>query len=222
MRTIELNVNKRDKSLRPKSLRRQGLLPAVVYGAGEETTSLSLDARDFSKAGLSGAGAHLIKFNSEDRSINGGVALIKSMQTHPVQGIPTHVDFLRVDVNKPVEAPITVHYTGKSVGVVNGGMVQPIRRELLVRALPTALPEEIEVDVSALDIHDSIHLHDLELPEGVEAVDSENFTMVTVVPPVVEKVAEESEEAEAEVAADGEAQPEAADTTEEDAKKAAE
>ncbi len=211
MRTIELNVNKRDNSQSVRALRRLGILPAVVYGAGGANESLSLDARDFTKAGLSSAGAHLIKFSSEDRSINGGVALIKSMQTHPVQGTPTHVDFLRIDVNKPVEASITVHYTGKSVGVVNGGMVQPIRRELLVRALPTALPEDIEVDVTELDIHDSIHLQDIRLPAGVEAVDTENYTMVTVIPPVVEKAAEEEAGAVEAVAAEGDAEPEDAE-----------
>ena len=90
---------------------------------------------------------------------------------HPVSGLPIHVDFLRVDANKPVTASIALHFTGKAKGVANeGGILQPARREIEVRALPANLPEQIDVDVTSLGIHDAIHVADLQLPEGVEAV----------------------------------------------------
>jgi len=190
MRTIELEVRERDASVRPKTIRSQGRIPAVVYGAGGDNVPLSVDAREFELAGLVG-GSHLIKFRAESGSLNDHMVLVKSVQTHPVQGSALHIDFLRVDLSKPVEAPVQIRYTGKCVGVVaSGGILQPIRREIVVRALPHQLPEAIEVDVTDLDIHGAVHRDELQLPEGVEAVDTENYTLVTVVPPVVEKVEE--------------------------------
>jgi large subunit ribosomal protein L25 len=83
---------------------------------------------------------------------------------------------------------VPLSFVGKAAGIVNGGILQPLRRELEVRALPDRLPNAIEVDVTPLEIGDSIHVADLKLPEGVEALDvQENFTLVTVVPPAVEE-----------------------------------
>jgi large subunit ribosomal protein L25 len=112
--------------------------------------------------------------------------LVKEIQTHPVRGTPIHVDFLRVDLNKPVDASVMLQFTGKALGIVEGGILQPLRRELDVRALPDKLPEVIEIDVTALNIHDSIHLEDVVLPEGVEVRATENFAIVAMMPPVVE------------------------------------
>ncbi len=97
-------------------------------------------------------------------------------------------------MNKPVEASVELTFVGKAKGVVEGGILQPLRREIDVRALPDQIPEAIEVDVSELEIHDVLHVSDLQMPPGVEAVYHEDYSIVTVVPPVVEKVAEEEEE----------------------------
>jgi len=209
MQTVELRVTKRNASTKPNALRREGRLPAVVYGAGAANEALSLDAHEFRKSGLGSAGAHLIKFQSEDPALNGSVALVKSVQTHPVAGYPLHVDFLRLDLTKPVQTPVSVSYVGKPIGVTaGGGILQPIRRDIEVRALPDKLPEVIEVDVSALEIHDAIHVAELVMPEGVEAIYSDNFTLVTVVAPVVEKVEAPPVEEGAEVVAAEGAEPE--------------
>jgi large subunit ribosomal protein L25 len=118
--------------------------------------------------------------------LEGGVALVRELQINPLSRVPMHVDFLRVDVTKPVETEVALSYVGKAKGLIEGGIVLPLRRVLEVRALPDKLPNVIEVDVSDLGIHDSIHVAELKLAEGVEAVYSENFTLVTVVPPAVE------------------------------------
>ena len=120
-------------------------------------------------------------------------------------------------MTKPISASVNLAFVGKAAGTVEGGLLQPIRRELEIRALPTDLPEQIEVDVSELNIHDSIHVADLTLGEGVEAIYQENFTLVTVVPPVVEAVAEEEEEVEGEVAAGDAPAESAAESAEEGA-----
>jgi large subunit ribosomal protein L25 len=201
MQRTELQVRKRDSHLSARALRRQGRLPGVLYGAGGAHVHVEVGTQEFTRSGLGASGAHLIRFASQDTTLDGGVALVRELQIHPISRIPMHVDFLRVDVTKPVQTEVALAYVGKAKGLVDGGIVQPLRRVLEVRALPDKLPESIQVDVSELEIHDVIHVADLKLPEGVEAMFTENFTIVTVVPPVVE--AAPVEEAEVAVAAEG-------------------
>lgn len=209
MRNIELTASKRDSSLNPKALRRDGEIPAVLYGAGGGNVDLKLNGRDFGRSGAGATGSHLIKFTSDDPSVTGSVALVKDIQVHPVTGAPLHVDFLRLDLSQPVEAEIPLNYTGKCVGVTDGGILQPIRRELTVRALPSVLPESIDVDVTELALHGVIHVEDLTLPEGVESNHQENFTLVTVAAPAAEKSA--AAEAQEEESAATVAEPEKTD-----------
>lgn len=191
MRSIELNVVSRQSTENPRRLRKAGSLPGVLYGVGGESLSVKVDAHEFAKSGLSGHGAHLIKLRSTESILDQRVALIQAIQGHPVSGVPIHVDFLRIDENKPVSASIALTFVGKPKGAIDGGILQPLRRELDVRALPARLPEQIEIDVSGLGVHDSIHVEDLTLPEGVEAVFHENFQIVSVMPPTVEAKAAE-------------------------------
>lgn len=189
MRSVELNVVSRPLKETSRRLRRGGSLPGVLYGAGSESVPVMMDAHEFAKSGLASRGAHLIKLRSDDATLDQGLALVQDIQGHPVSGVPIHVDFLRVDVNKPVTTSIALSFVGKPKGLVEGGILQPARREIDVRALPGNLPETIEVDVSPLAIHDSIHVADLVLPEGVEAVYQDNFTIVSVLSPTVEAAA---------------------------------
>jgi len=205
MRTVQLEVKRREGSTKSRLLRRDGLIPAVFYGQGESEISVQVNAKEFDRSGLASKGAHLIRFNSADSSLNESIVLIKESQLHPVTGVTLHVDFLRVDLAAPITANVALNFIGKPVGVVNGGILQPVVREVEVRALPAVLPESVEVDVSVLDIHDVLHVEDLVVGEGVELLFTDNFTVVTVSPPiaeeVVEEVAEELGEGEAEGAA---------------------
>jgi len=190
MERIEVTVNKRDPKLSAKVVRRGGLLPGIVYGAGGADVAVAVDLKTFERSGLSSAGSHLVHFASGEAALDGNMALIRELQVNPLTGRAIHVDFLRIDMSKPVDAFVPLSFVGKPAGVVEGGILQPLRRELEVRALPDRLPNKIEVDVSPLQIGNSIHVADLKLPEGVEALGiQENFTLVTVVPPAVEEVA---------------------------------
>jgi large subunit ribosomal protein L25 len=190
MERIEVTVNKRDTSRHAHVVRKEGLLPGIVYGAGGADVAVTVNLRTFERSGLSGAGSHLVHFSSPEASLDGNMALIRELQVNPLTGRPIHVDFLRIDMSKPVDAFVPLSFVGKPAGVVEGGILQPLRRELEVRALPDRLPNVIEVDVSPLQIGHSIHVADLKLPEGVEALGvQDNFTLVTVVPPAVEEVA---------------------------------
>jgi large subunit ribosomal protein L25 len=197
MRSIELNVVTRPVGESPRRLRRAGELPGVLYGSGEDSVCVKMNAHEFAKSGLASHGAHLIKLRSSEAALDQGLALIQEIQGHPVSGTPIHVDFLRVDANKPVTASIALAFTGRAKGILEGGILQPARREIEVRALPANLPEQIEVDVTALGIHDALHVEDLGLPEGVEAIFTDNFTIVSVLPPTVEATPEAGGEAAA-------------------------
>ena len=190
MERIEVTVNRREPNQRARAIRKGGLLPGIVYGAGGADVPVTVDLRTFERSGLSSAGSHLVHFSSPEPVLDGNMALIRELQVNPLTGRAIHVDFLRIDMSKPVDAFVPLSFVGKPAGVVEGGILQPLRRELEVRALPDRLPNVIEVDVSSLQIGHSIHVADLKLPEGVEALGiQENFTLVTVVPPAVEEVA---------------------------------
>ncbi|MFN2427360.1 MAG: 50S ribosomal protein L25 [Candidatus Binatia bacterium] len=190
MRSIELNVVSRQSEDSAHRLRKTGALPGVLYGAGADSVRVQVDAHEFGKSGLASHGAHLIKLRSAEASLDQGLALIQEIQGHPVTGKPIHVDFLRVDANKPVTTSVALAFVGKAKGLIEGGILQPVRRELDVRALPGNLPEQIDVDVTSLGIHDAIHVADLVLPNGVEAIYQDNFTIVSVLSPTVEVVTE--------------------------------
>jgi large subunit ribosomal protein L25 len=196
MRSIELNVVARPVAESPRNLRKAGAIPGVLYGAGAETVRIKVDAHEFSKSGLASHGAHLIKLRSADSALDQGLALVQEIQGHPVSGKPIHVDFLRVDVNKPVTTSVALAFVGRAEGQIHGGILQPVRREIEVRALPMNLPEQIEVDVTPLGIHESLHVADLVLPEGVEAIYQDNFTVVSVLSPTVEATPEAAAPAE--------------------------
>ena len=109
--------------------------------------------------------------------------MLKEFQIDPISRYITHVDLLKIDLKQKVTVQIPLHVTGKSVGVEKGGVVDQPRRELEVRCLPGNIPEKIDIDITALDMGDSIHVNDLKLPEGVEAPHEVNFAIVSIVAP---------------------------------------
>ncbi len=202
MENIQLNVQTRAGRGKGYAgrLRREGKVPGVFYGPSAATSAICVDAREFriKLAGLEGS--HLIQFLSPLAELNDKVALLKEIQRHPVTSELIHLDFYEVDVNKPLQTTVPLHFIGKPQGVIAGGLLQPLRREITVECLPRDIPEFIAVDVSGLGIHDAIHMVDLVLPAGVQAVSDANVAVVTVAAPIVEeKPAEEAVEAAAPV-----------------------
>lgn len=193
-----------------RRLRREGLVPAVLYGPGVETKQLSIKVRDLE---------HVVQKGNIRRTIfslgiqNGGsvtkLAVIKELQTNPVTGQFLHVDFYEIDMNRKLRVMVPVVPTGKAKGEEFGGMLQIIEREIAVFCLPREIPESLELDVSDLGIGDALHVKNILLPPGVELPPGENYTVVTVVSPKAEAAPAaapvEGEEAEgAETPAEGE------------------
>jgi large subunit ribosomal protein L25 len=203
MDTLTLEVEAREGTGKgpARRTRAQGRMPAVFYGAKSAGVTLSVDTRDFSRRIANLEGTHLIELRSSSPAVNKRMVLLREVQHHPVTGRPVHADFYEVALDQAIEVRVALHFEGKAVGVTLGGILQPIIREMAVRCLPTAIPEFIAVDVSGLAVHDALHVSDLKLPEGVEAVLDATETVVSVVPPTAEAKPEGAEAAEGAVAA---------------------
>ena len=189
METLEIEVNAREPGSKHQArrLRREGKIPAVLYGPKVQPLPLELNRKDFSNRVAGLEGSHLVRMKSASANLADKVALVKEMQYHPITGDVIHADFYEVDLTARIEVSVPLHFVGKGAGVVRGGILQPIVREIQVECLPLDIPQYFDVDVSGLDIGDSVHIEDLPMPEGVTAVFDSNFALVTVATPTVEE-----------------------------------
>lgn len=181
-----------------RRLRMSGQVPAVVYGPKTEPVLLSVNKSDleqlFKKGGIGQVVLNLvIQKNGETLTMP---AMIKELQTHPVSRNFIHIDFYEIKMDQKITAKIPVVTTGIAKGVELGGILQIIRRELEVECLPLEVPESIEIDISDLDIGDSIHVEKIRLEGEIEFLEDDNYTVVTVLAPKLEEEEPEEEEEE--------------------------
>ena len=205
MEAVEVHVDRRVQGRKgaAKKLRRAGTIPAVFYGPKRTTVAISVQAEEFDQKLKHLEGSHLIRLlhaNGGDKELHEKMTLLREVQRHPVSGEVLHADFYEVDLAERLTVSVPLRFVGKAAGVVTGGILQPILREIQVECLSTEIPEFLEVNVTALNIHEAVHLADLTLPEGVTAVGDSAQPLVTVLPPTVEEVkpAEAAEAAPAE------------------------
>lgn len=197
-------------------LRREGFTPAVLYGPDTETIMLSVPTHALELiTKSSNIGQLLLNLVIEGDKTVAKTAMIRELQTHPLSGNAIHVDFYEVDMTRKIHVSIPVVTTGNSIGVEMGGMLQLVRRELEVLCLPDEIPESIVVDITGLDIGDSLHVEEIEPGEHIEIPAETNFTVLTILAPAAEEV-EEAEEGEAEEGAEAEAGEEADEAAGED------
>lgn len=189
METLEIQVDARDpgSKQRARRLRRSGKIPGVLYGPKTQTIALELNKKEFSSRVAGLEGSHLVRLKSNSATLVDKVALVKEMQFHPITGEVVHADLYEVDLTAKIRVQVPLHFVGKAVGVVRGGILQPIVREIEVECLPLDIPDFFNVEVSDLDIGDSAHIEDLTMPEGIKAIYESNLALVAVVPPTVEE-----------------------------------
>ena len=178
-----------------RKVRQDGLVPAVVYGKGVEALNLRLDPKALQKAVATEAGWNTLITLKGNGPFDGLVVILKDMQIDAIRRNPMHVDFLAIDLNKTLAVMVPVQPVGKSKGEIEGGTLQLVRHEVEVYCLPTNIPTSLEIDVTALNIGEVVHIDELSLPEGVESQHDVNFTVLTVVGRMAEEV-EVDEEAE--------------------------
>jgi large subunit ribosomal protein L25 len=197
--TTKLDVASRDPdgSRSARRLRRTGRIPGVLYGGGSDPVSFSVDARELRLA-LAGSGAVV------DLSIDGAKAtpvVLKEAQRDPVRGETTHVDLLRVRLDKPIHAVVPLELTGveDTPGVKEGGILEQLTRELNIEALPTAIPESIVHELGELNIGDTLALEAIAVPEGVTLLDDLTTTVASVSAPRLQTEEEIELESETEL-----------------------
>jgi large subunit ribosomal protein L25 len=191
-------------------MRREGVVPGVVYSGGSEAKPFQVVERDVRSVLSEGAAL----FDLEIEGSKAVPVVIKEEQHHPVKGSIQHLDLMQVKLDEAIQAEVVIELEGVEVapGVKGGGVLEHVTREITIEALPTEIPDNIVVDVSAMEINDTLQLSTVTPPEGVKFVtdDPEEITLVTLSPPRVEEVEPEVEE-EAELVGEGEGDGEAAE-----------
>jgi large subunit ribosomal protein L25 len=171
-----------------KKLRAKGLIPAIFYGPKSQTIPLVIDSKELSKALQTEAGENVLidlNIRKGDQS-NHKVVMVKDLQIDPLQRMTLHTDFYEVAMDEMVIVEVPVHLLGKPEGTKMGGILEQVRRVIQIQCLPGDIPKSIDIDVSLLKIGDSIHVQDIKV-EKTKILSDSNFTIATVVPPVVEE-----------------------------------
>ena len=186
-----------------RRLRRDGKIPAVLYGKGSEPMPLTIALSDFKNV-LHGQESHntLISMKVEGEGSKELLSLPKEIVFDPLCGDILHIDFQQVHLDQAIATQIPVHVVGSSPGVKQGGVLEHLIREIDIECLPMDIPEFIEADISSLQIGDSIHVADLNLEENVRILSDESSTVVIVAAPTLDRSAEEAEEEAAEEGAE--------------------
>jgi large subunit ribosomal protein L25 len=182
-----------------RRLKARGIVPAVIYGGQEKPQPLQLAARDINAMLSQASGENILVELEIDGEKSKRTALVQEIQHSPLGGDVLHIDFHAVSMDQTIQADVPLEALGVANGVKNfGGLLEQNLRSLTIECLPRDLPDRISVDVSALNIGDSIHVRDIKLPAGVVAKVQPDLTAFSVLAPVVE---EEPVVAEAEAAA---------------------
>jgi large subunit ribosomal protein L25 len=204
----ELNVKLRTEMGKKsilRELREDGFVPAVCYGALKESVPVYVSAKELKAALSTEAKEHvLLNLKTDKKSaLSSKIAILKDITKHPIKRSYIHADFQILDMKKPIKVTIGINLLGKAKGLIEGGILDQVRRTVDLICLPADIPSHVDVDVSELGIGDSLHVSDLEVPKEIEILTSKELTIAVMAVPVKAKEAEEVEEGE--VAEEGEA-----------------
>ena len=200
MRQVELMAQKRNAFGKgaARNLRRAGIIPGVLYGRDQDTMSVQINEQTFKRFLRANGENMLIDLNIDEYGTE--TVLIKELQRHPVKRSLVHADFIRISLDELVIAPVPITLVGSPPGVQEGGVMTFLLRQISVSCLPLLIPEEIQVDISEMNIGDTIRVADLDLGEEIENLEDPQSQIVSVVPPIVEaepvEDVEEGEEGE--------------------------
>jgi len=200
---LKANTRKATGNCPAKRLRKEGRIPAILYGNKTENILLSLNAKEFQTAFNKSAGSQAF-FNLILEEGSKKAVMLKELQRHSVSSAYLHADLYEIDMNRKIKTTIPVKTKGEAKGVEDGGILQIIRREIEIFCLPSEIPETVELDISRLDIGDSIHIDEVDLGANIEIPFEQRFTVLTVSSPTTDKAMEEEAESESEAEAEAE------------------
>lgn len=193
---LKADVRKETGKRVAKDLRGKGMVPANVYKSGKAATSLTVSDRELERVLHTKAGENVLitlKVSGGESAAKDRTVLIKEIQRHPVRDNILHVDFNEISLTEvlKVDVPLVAH--GEPIGVkADGGLLEHVLRELSVECLPTAIPEKIEVEVSAMKIGEHIMVKDIKVPDGVKVLNDPELIALIVKAPKVEAAAAEA------------------------------
>jgi large subunit ribosomal protein L25 len=197
--TLQVSEREADQlgSRRVRRLRKEGLIPGVLYGKGH-ARAFVVGERELRAALTGSSGLHAILDVVIEGQKTPHHAVLKEYQQHPIRGTLTHVDFHEVRLDQPIQATVNIQLVGESPGAKQGGVVQQVTREIRVEALPTAIPEHIEVDMAPLEVGEILRVVDLPAFEGVTYLDDPETVLANCSMPrgIAELEAEEAAEGE--------------------------
>jgi large subunit ribosomal protein L25 len=176
-----------------RTLRREGFVPGVIYGHGDETRSCKVNAVELEKL-LTSVPYESTVINLKLGGGDESQVLIREVQIHPYRSQVLHIDFLALHAGEKVRLEVPIHLVGVAPGVKEGGVIEHLRHEVEVRTLPSNIPESLQVDISHLMVGDQVTVADLVVPETVEVLDELSAAIAQIVPPTVHKVEEPVEE----------------------------
>jgi large subunit ribosomal protein L25 len=199
---------------RPKGvrhqLRREGAVPGVLYGPKTTPLAVAVNGVELKNRVSHAATMRIMRLKSSASELNGKHVLLKDIQRAPVSREILHADLYEVDLNRAIRVNVALRFIGKPAGVADGGILQPLVREVEVECLPMEIPEFFEVDVSALGIHDVIHVSAMKFTGNVKPIFDTDYAIVSVLPPTVEAAPVVAAAAEAVPGAEGAAPAEGA------------
>jgi len=200
---IKIDAEKRDlgKKSNLTELRNKGFIPGIIYGNGQEGIKISFNARNYTREYKKTIGeVAFFDITVEGKTYK---TFIKEKQVHPLTREIVHIDFLELHKGKSITIEVPINFIGEAIGAKEGGVLEIIQRSVQVTCLPKDIPDEIRVDVSNLNIGDSIHFSDIDVSKDIETNFSDDTTIVSLSLPTIMEEPEEVEEVEGEEGAEG-------------------
>jgi large subunit ribosomal protein L25 len=208
MDNVSIVVHKRDVTgtRATKRLRKSGLIPGVIYGHGKDAVLFAVEPHALREALHTGAGTHAVLDVTVEGQKGGHKAIVKELTLDRVRNTVIHVDLQEIRLDETIETTVSIRFEGEPKGVKAGGMLDESTREVTVKGLVTAIPEHLVVDVSELDMNETLQVSDLVVPEGIEIMADAEEVLCSVLPPrkVEEEVVEGEEAVEGVAAAEPE------------------
>lgn len=183
--TLNAKVRKRTGKTGVKEVRKEGMVPAILYGKDSEPIALSVNPKELKEALKTESGINTLlelKFTDDGNDYN-KVSLLREVQIDPISSDPIHLDFQILEMDQEIVVEIPIELEGRPIGVRDGGVLMENLREIEISCLPNNIPSSITLDISELNIGDSIFVKDLNLGEGIEALKEEDEVVVSVVQP---------------------------------------
>jgi large subunit ribosomal protein L25 len=176
--TVELR-SKAGKGI-SRRLRAEGLVPGIVYGKGMEAVPVSVNHRELNEA-IAGEGGHntLLTLKGGD-GLNGNVVIVADLLRDPLKGNAMHVDLHKINLTEKIKVEVRINLVGTAAGVIAGGLLDFAKHVIEVECLPTQIPDHIDVDVTELTINHSIHIGDLNIPDGVKVLEDSRVSVVSI------------------------------------------